>query len=113
MSHTKDRENFIARMASAYNVPAEVSRLVLRNAATHKRMAVDSCNGIHGGEKEIEAFDRKYERLEERIAKILEPYSITPVFQGDPRGITVKLQVPDGYTDDWGGDGMCVPQPYI
>jgi hypothetical protein len=29
---------------------------------------------------------------------------------GDPRGCTVKLKVPSGRTDDFGGTDLCVPQ---
>lgn len=31
------------------------------------------------------------------------------VFSGDPRGCTVKLIFKDGYTNDWGREGYCVP----
>ncbi len=31
------------------------------------------------------------------------------VFDGDPRGTTVKVRVPSGKTDDWGQTGICVP----
>lgn len=31
------------------------------------------------------------------------------IFQGDPRGCTVKIKLPSGYKDDWGGDGFCIP----
>lgn len=32
-----------------------------------------------------------------------------PIFNGDPRGACTKLRVPSGRTDDWGGEGVCVP----
>lgn len=32
-----------------------------------------------------------------------------PIFQGDPRGATVKIRVPSGKTGDWGQTGICVP----
>lgn len=31
------------------------------------------------------------------------------ITQGDPRGACVKIQVPSGFTDDWGREGVCVP----
>jgi hypothetical protein len=30
-------------------------------------------------------------------------------FSGDPRGCTVRLILPDGFTNDWGHEGYCVP----
>lgn len=32
------------------------------------------------------------------------------LFDGDPRGCTVKLTGPRSIYDSWGGDGVCVPQ---
>lgn len=32
-----------------------------------------------------------------------------PLFQNDPRGAVLKIRVPDGFTDDWGREGICVP----
>lgn len=36
-------------------------------------------------------------------------WQFTPVFSGDPRGACVKIRVPSGKSDSWGGDGICVP----
>lgn len=49
-------------------------------------------------------------RLEAQILETCKPYGMTPKFGGDPRGCTVKLQMPSGRTNDWGGEGICVPQ---
>lgn len=51
--------------------------------------------------------------LQERIQKLCVDYiGLTPQFQGDPRGVMVKLKVPDGLGDSWEGrDLLCVPQP--
>ena len=46
-----------------------------------------------------------------RIARVLAPFNVSPVCQGDPRGACVKLRVPSGRTDDWGQTGVCVPTP--
>ncbi len=48
---------------------------------------------------------------ERRIARVLAPFNVSPVCQGDPRGACVKLRVPSGRTDDWGQTGVCVPTP--
>lgn len=39
----------------------------------------------------------------------IEAAGVSPIFNGDPRGATVKLSVPSGKTDDWGQVGICVP----
>lgn len=41
----KERSEFIARLARV-DVPTDVSRLVMRYAATIHRLAEDSCNGV-------------------------------------------------------------------
>lgn len=48
---------------------------------------------------------------ERRITELLEPYNVTPIFQGDPRGACTKLKVPSGKTDDFSREGIVVPTP--
>jgi hypothetical protein len=48
-------------------------------------------------------------RTEARLAAIVKPLGIEPIFNGDPRGCVVKLRVPSGKTNDWGREGICVP----
>lgn len=127
MGHQKDREDFIVAM-SREGVPADVTRAVLRDAATHHRCAEAQCNGdwpYDNGERKVE-FCKRCEsgcvrsqllrgglcpscRAEDRIASRLAPFGVTPDFQGDPRGCTVKLRVPSGRTDDGARIGLCVP----
>jgi hypothetical protein len=106
-SHSVDRGRFVEVM-SREGVPESVSLRVLRAAAIHVRLAVIACNrGMTRAE------ERKDERTEERIVEMLKPYGIEPQFQGDPRGCTVKLKLPSGRSNDWGGERVyCVPQPY-
>lgn len=59
-----------------------------------------------------ESLDRnqlKEERIRAKVTELCARFACKPVFQGDPRGNTLKIQVPDGYTNDWGGEGICVP----
>ena len=39
----------------------------------------------------------------------IEQVGVTPIFGGDPRGAVLKLRVPSGKANDWGGAGICVP----
>lgn len=34
---------------------------------------------------------------------------VRPLFQNDPRGAVLKIRVPSGWSDDFGGEGICVP----
>jgi len=60
-------------------------------------------------EREQERLHKKEARIVERVEKLCETIGCKPIFQGDPRGNTLKIQVPDGYTNDWGNEGLCVP----
>ena len=50
-------------------------------------------------------------RARQRIEAACKPWGIKPNFQGDPRGCCVKLLLPSGKSNSWGGaeDGYCVP----
>lgn len=137
MSYTKDREDFLLAMQGE-GVPADVARAVLRDAATVQRCAELACSsesayndrvrcpavrpgraclcddegtfdaetGEHG---DVPRYAVRSAQREGSIVRALKPYSIVPVFGGDPRGACVKLKVPSGRTDDWGQTGLCVP----
>lgn len=101
------------------------ARLLLRHAKTHARLAEESCNG-HPAQssptmptdqlgKLQDAWDarikREEERTEKRIREICAAFSLAVHFGGDPRGYTVKLKLPSGTYNSWGGseDGYGVP----
>lgn len=44
-----------------------------------------------------------------KFGLVIDPKQCLPVFSGDPRGAVLKIRVPDGYTNDFGGEGICVP----
>ncbi len=46
---------------------------------------------------------------QEDLVRATLPDGYSPVFSGDPRGCTLKIKVPSGYTNDWGKEGLCVP----
>ena len=77
---------------------------LMMRATIHQQYAEHSCNvGLTEAEK------REDEKNEKAMIDICNPFGITPVFQADPRGATVKLKVPGGRTDDMGREGICVP----
>jgi len=72
--------------------------------ATYRRYAETHCN------RELTELEQvKYRRVANRILDICKEFGGIPVFQGDPRGNTVKIKVYDGYTNDFGSEGICVP----
>jgi hypothetical protein len=71
-----------------------------------QRLAVEACNReLTDGEK------RQDDRCQLRIEAACTPWGIKPTFNGDPRGNVVKLLLPSGRWNSWGGkeDGYCVP----
>lgn len=118
MSYQKDRDEFVAviveELAGIARTPGvgtdqpwvDVARLILRNAATIQRLAAEDCN------RQITDAERKrWTEAEERISAACKPWGIKPTFNGDPRGCCVKLILPSGRWNGWGGkeDGYCVP----
>jgi len=101
---TKDKLEFAFAMArhSTASLP-QIQRL-MRYAATYGRLQEQDCNvGL------TEAERAKEQRIECQIQLLCREFKAIPKFSGDPRGNTVKICVPDGYTNDWGSVGICVP----
>lgn len=53
--------------------------------------------------------EMKMQKTRKRIVELLTEIDCRSVFSSDPRGNTVKVIPPDGYTNDWGHEGICVP----
>lgn len=89
-----------------------------RLARRHKTIQKHHCNGPVGGwtkqwEQDMEKMHRMCEAQIIRICATMldtEGKCITVIFSGDPRGATVKLVLPSGFTNDWGQEGVCVLQ---
>lgn len=104
MVTTKDKLEFVYAMAKHSTVRMHDLQRIMRMAATVQRLAETACNR-ELTEREI----RKDEKLQMDILALLAVEDCNAKFSGDPRGAVVKIQVPDGYTNDWGGEGICVP----
>ena len=95
------------------------ARRLMRYGATLGRIAENQCNGYekhlpYSGvtvwdEEASKRDEAKEERIKVKVSALCKTFGCKPVFQGDPRGNTLKVQVPDGYTNDWGREGICVP----
>ena len=110
----KDRQEFIAIMIREFpdrqmHEVLSLCRKLMRYSATSNRLAETICSVDLGeaGNARVAAQD---EANDARVEGICQAWGIEPVFSGDPRGCTVKLKVPSGKTNDWGQEGICVPQ---
>jgi hypothetical protein len=113
---TKKGRELAEKLGPSIGISGEIVQtcsLICRHATTHNRLQVIHCNrGLSKAE------ERKEEQIEARIKALVEELPhvdgkpIVPKFGGDPRGFTVKLVMPDGRYDTWGGaeDGFGVPQ---
>ena len=91
-----------------YNDVECVARLIMRHAATYARIQEMWCN-VALPDAGIRLYEKREAQLEARITVLAQSIGCRVIFSGDPRGATVKLAMPDGYTDDWGHQGVCVP----
>jgi hypothetical protein len=125
MSYQKERDEFIGVIVGEYahrktvanwkgklhitgrpEDGVNLARLILRNAATIQRIATNACNGeLRPGQEE------QGEQAALRIIEACKPWGIKPKFSGDPRGACVKLLLPSGRWNSFGGEkeGYCVP----
>ncbi len=87
---------------------------LMRYGATYSRLQEQACNGYQDwrgnwDERATKEAEAKEARIEKRVRELCAAFGCEAVFGGDPRGATIKVKVPDGYTDDWGREGICVP----
>lgn len=88
------------------NVAADTAATLARLATKHCRLQEAKCNFPWTDKQQSQE-----DALRERITTLAKSIGCTGlVFSGDPRGATVKLVVPSGYTNDWGNEGVCVPE---
>ena len=87
---------------------------LMRYGATLKRLAEELCNGYQDyqgnwDDKQTELSERKQARIEKKAEEAAASIGGKAIHQGDPRGAVLKVIFPDGYTNDWGKEGICVP----
>lgn len=104
MATTKEKMEFFYVMAKHSGAIMADLRFILRCSATIQRLAETACN------RELSPTEiKKQNRLRGEVKLRLSHFGCKVTFHGDPRGAIVKIQVPDGYTNDWGKKGICVP----
>lgn len=107
MSYAKDRKEFIDVLQEEYKhrKPAEVqalARALMTRASTSERYAVmlSSVEMTAAAQERMEQADAKNDAAIEALCK---EWGLVPVFSGDPRGYTVKVILPSGRYNTWGG----------
>lgn len=119
MSYQRDRGEFIEVLHNE-GVPEDVALDVLRDAQRIHTLAEHQCGDGYGAgpygeptEAQMADWEKREENAQARISGKLAAYGIVSNFQGDPRGAVVKLRLPSGRSNDFGGEGFyCVPTRY-
>jgi len=103
---TKDKMEFAFHMARhSKATPHQVQRL-MRYGATLNRLATKQCN-----EPWTDADQKKRDSIKAQVAKVCKEIGDCTGAEcsNDPRGACLKITVADGFTNDWGREGICVP----
>lgn len=104
MINTNSKLEFAYAMAKHSTLTLNECKRLLRYAATYQRLSVEECN------RQLTVAEiRKQENVGMDIIAILAVHDCEAILGGDPRGCVVKIKVADGYTNDFGGEGICVP----
>ena len=134
---SKEREQFVSLIAQHSGPSPDnmhvfaFARRLLYYGATYGRLQENQCNGpeypdyawrLSEDERNkvfnrvtadhnarLQREEKKSERLEKKVKELCRQFGCVPIMGGDPRGCTIKIKVPDGYTNDWGREGICVP----
>lgn len=114
----KEREEFVAAIALHAGGNAErrawFAQRMMYYGISYGRIQENTCNGYQtpAGDWDEQAAlrdERKEKSIESKVNLLCQQFDCKVKFGGDPRGATIKIIVPDGYTNDWGREGICVP----
>jgi hypothetical protein len=127
----KERFKFVQLLTTHSEATVNDARRLMRYGATLGRIAETECNSPdypayawqlpeaerlecfkridQRYQQMLDRLEKKEERIRLKVEQLCAQFGCKPVFSGDPRGATLKIQVPDGYTNDWGKEGICVP----
>ena len=105
-----DFDQFLYNLArhGCANVRPSQARELIRLGKRHAKLMEDHCNGreLYDADGEPLAVLR---RNRQQIDSVCAAIGCKALYQGDPRGVTVKLILSDGFANDWGKEGLCVP----
>jgi hypothetical protein len=101
---TKDKLEFVFAMAKHSDATLYDCQRLMRYGATFGQLCETACN-----RKLTEKESAKQDRIAHKIMDLVNSIQAGVTFQHNPRGNTVKIVTRDGYTNDWGREGICVP----
>lgn len=82
---------------------SQTVRSLMAAARKHHRGCEHECNGDERGATMVRQAERSISATARKIG-------CGVIFSGDPRGCTAKLVMPDGHTNDFGREGLCIPR---
>lgn len=111
MSKETARTEFAVRLTREFPEanPVDITNTaetLLRAARRYRKLQENLCSYPDEGGRWEKESDKLEKKILEAFAKL---GGLGVEFSGDPRGCCVYLKVPSGYSDDWGGRGLCVP----
>lgn len=80
-----------------------VARLLYIDGATLARLYEIDCSEKLS-EAQQETHDRRKKDIEDRVTRRLNDLGLTFEFNDDPRGYAIKVKLPNGRNNNWGGD---------
>lgn len=115
MSYTKEREEFLLVLRDEFpdRRREDVVRLgqeLMRRATTAQRLSELFCS-VEMSEAETARQEKRDEANDAAIEKLCAAWGLKVSLGGDPRGYVVKIHLPSGRYNSWGGaqSGMGVP----
>jgi hypothetical protein len=133
MSYQSERDSFIATMTTE-GVSVHIARALLAKAKTLHRIAELECSSeaadrdrvrcpaetskgrypcccdfgytVPGQHETVPRVSARGAQIEYLIEQLLKPTGVRASFQGDPRGCVLKIHVPSGKDEGWGGVGV-------
>jgi hypothetical protein len=104
MTNTKSKLAFVWAMGRHSRATVRQCEALMRYAATLQRLAEDDCNYLW-----TDVQERKRRSLTNKAMELCCELDCVAIFSSDPRGAVLKIRVPSGYSDSFGGEGIVVP----
>lgn len=113
MTSTKAKLEFIHAMARHTKATVRQCEALMRYAGTLRAIAEQTTDSVSPGQNKL--LDKR-DRIRERVLDIIDQWNEgldTPEYyaniQNQPTSAVLKIRVPDGFTNDMGREGICVP----
>lgn len=107
MTHAEERKQFLAMLVAEFphrprSLVIAMGRNLMARATTAQRLSELFCS-VEMSEAETARQERKDEVNDAAIEAICKAWGLKARLDGDPRGYVVKLLLPSGRHNTWGG----------